>query len=147
MPVVYRGVLGQKLTIAQLDGNFQTLVTSVAAATASISGVNSSITTLQTNLASATASINTLQTNLASATASINTLQNNLASATASIDSLQTDVTTLQGDVAGVTASLSLGLTGTNDFQFIFLSAGVTYSATFSFVDGILATHSTPFAI
>ena len=112
MPVVYRGVLGQKLTIAQLDGNFQTLVTSVAAATASISGVNSSLTTLQTNLASATASINTLQTNL-----------------------------------AGVTASLSLGLPGTNDFQFIFLSAGVTYSATFSFVGGILATHSTPFAI
>lgn len=77
MPVVYRGVLGQKLTIAQLDGNFQTIVT----------------------------------------------------------------------DIAGVTASLSLGLPGTNDFQFIFLSAGVTYSATFSFVDGILATHSTPFAI
>ena len=119
MPVVYRGVLGQKLTIAQLDGNFQTLVTSVAAATASIN-------TLQTNLASATASISTLQTNLASATASINTLQTNLA---------------------GVTASLSLGLPGTNDFQFIFLSAGVTYSATFSFVGGILATYSTPFAI
>lgn len=111
MPVVYRGVLGQKLTIAQLDGNFQTLVTNIAAATASISGVNSSITTLQTNLASATASINTLQTNL-----------------------------------AGVTASLSLGLPGTNNFQFIFLSAGVTYSATFSFVGGILATYSTPFA-
>jgi hypothetical protein len=119
MPVVYRGVLGQKLTIAQLDGNFQTLVTNIAAATASISGVNSSITTLQTNL----------------------------ASATASIDSLQTDVTTLQGDVAGVTASLSLGLTGTNNFQFIFLSTGVTYSATFSFIDGILSTYSTPFAI
>lgn len=98
MPVVYRGVLGQKLTISQLDGNFQTLVTNIAAATASISGVNSSITTLQTNL-------------------------------------------------AGVTASLSLGLPGTNNFQFIFLSAGITYSATFSFVDGILATHSTPFAI
>ncbi len=112
MPVVYRGVLGQKLTIAQLDGNFQTLVTNIASATASISGVNSSITTLQTNLASATASINTLQTNL-----------------------------------AGVTASLSLGLPGTNNFQFIFLSAGVTYSATFSFVGGILATYSTPFAI
>lgn len=126
MPVVYRGVLGQKLTIAQLDGNFQTLVTSVAAATASISGVNSSITTLQTNLASATASINTLQANLASATASITTLQTNLA---------------------GVTASLSLGLPGTNNFQFIFLTAGVTYSATFSFVGGILATYSTPFAI
>ena len=126
MPVVYRGVLGQKLTIAQLDGNFQTLVTNIAAATASISGVNSSITTLQTNLASATASINTLQANLASATASINTLQTNLA---------------------GVTASLSLGLPGTNNFQFIFLSAGVTYSATFSFVGGILATYSTPFAI
>ena len=126
MPVVYRGVLGQKLTIAQLDGNFQTLVTNIAAATASISGVNSSITTLQTNLASATASINTLQTNLASATASIDTLQTNLA---------------------GVTASLSLGLPGTNNFQFIFLSVGVTYSATFSFVDGILATYSTPFAI
>ena len=126
MPVVYRGVLGQKLTIAQLDGNFQTLVTNIAAATASISGVNSSITTLQTNLASATASINTLQANLASATASINTLQ---------------------ADVAGVTASLSLGLPGTNNFQFIFLSAGVTYSATFSFVGGILATYSTPFAI
>ena len=126
MPVVYRGVLGQKLTIAQLDGNFQTLVTNIAAATASISGVNSSITTLQTNLTSATASINTLQANLASATASINTLQTNLA---------------------GVTASLSLGLPGTNNFQFIFLSAGVTYSATFSFVGGILATYSTPFAI
>lgn len=126
MPVVYRGVLGQKLTIAQLDGNFQTLVTSVAAATASISGVNSSIITLQTNLASATASINTLQANLASATASITTLQTNLA---------------------GVTASLSLGLPGTNNFQFIFLTAGVTYSATFSFVGGILATYSTPFAI
>ena len=126
MPVVYRGALGQKLTIAQLDGNFQTLVTNIAAATASISGVNSSITTLQTNLASATASINTLQANLASATASINTLQ---------------------ADVAGVTASLSLGLPGTNNFQFIFLSAGVTYSATFSFVGGILATYSTPFAI
>ena len=140
MPVVYRGVLGQKLTIAQLDGNFQTLVTNIAAATASISGVNSSITTLQTNLASATASINTLQTNLASATASINTLQTNLASATASIDTLQTNL-------AGVTASLSLGLPGTNNFQFIFLSVGVTYSATFSFVDGILATYSTPFAI
>ena len=126
MPVVYRGVLGQKLTIAQLDGNFQTLVTNIAAATASISGVNSSITTLQTNLASATASINTLQTNLASATASIDTLQTNLA---------------------GVTASLSLGLAGTNNFQFIFLSAGVTYSATFSFVGGILATYSTPFVI
>ena len=91
MPVVYRGSLGQKLTIAQLDGNFQTLVT---------------------NITAATASINTLQTNL-----------------------------------AGVTASLSVGLPGTNDFQFIFLSAGVTYSATFSFVGGILATHSTPFAI
>jgi hypothetical protein len=105
MPVVYRGALGQKLTIAQLDGNFQTLVTNITAATASIS-------TLQTNLASATASISTLQTNL-----------------------------------AGVTASLSVGLPGTNNFQFIFLSAGVTYSATFSFVGGILATHSTPFAI
>jgi len=91
MPVVYRGVLGQKLTIAQLDGNFQTLVTNIATATASIN--------------------------------------------------------TLQADVAGVTASLSLGLPGSNDFQFIFLSAGITYSATFSFVDGILATHSTPFAI
>jgi hypothetical protein len=90
MPVVYRAS-GQKLTIAQLDGNFQTLVT---------------------NITAATASINTLQTNL-----------------------------------AGVTASLSVGLPGTNDFQFIFLSAGVTYSATFSFVGGILATHSTPFAI
>ena len=133
MPVVYRGVLGQKLTIAQLDGNFQTLVTSVAAATASIN-------TLQTNLASATASISTLQTNLASATASISTLQTNLASATASINTLQTNL-------AGVTASLSLGLPGTNDFQFIFLSTGVTYSATFSFVGGILATYSTPFAI
>jgi hypothetical protein len=105
MPVVYRGSLGQKLTIAQLDGNFQTLVTNITAATASIS-------TLQTNLASATASISTLQTNL-----------------------------------AGVTASLAVGLPGTNNFQFIFLSAGVTYSATFSFVGGILATHSTPFAI
>jgi hypothetical protein len=105
MPVVYRGSLGQKLTIAQLDGNFQTLVTNITAATASIS-------TLQTNLASATASISTLQTNLASAT-----------------------------------ASLAVGLPGTNNFQFIFLSAGVTYSATFSFVGGILATHSTPFAI
>jgi hypothetical protein len=105
MPVVYRGALGQKLTIAQLDGNFQTLVTNITAATASIS-------TLQTNLASATASISTLQTNL-----------------------------------AGVTASLAVGLPGTNNFQFIFLSAGVTYSATFSFVGGILATHSTPFAI
>ena len=104
MPIVYRAS-GQKLTIAQLDGNFQTLVT---------------------NITAATASINTLQTNLASATASINTLQTNLA---------------------GVTASLSVGLPGTNDFQFIFLSAGVTYSATFSFVGGILATHSTPFAI
>jgi hypothetical protein len=91
MPVVYRGSLGQKLTIAQLDGNFQTLVTNITAATASIS-------TLQTNL-------------------------------------------------AGVTASLAVGLPGTNNFQFIFLSAGVTYSATFSFVGGILATHSTPFAI
>lgn len=118
MPVVYRGVLGQKLTIAQLDGNFQTLVTNIAAATASISfGINK-VTELQTNLASATASINTLQTNL-----------------------------------AGVTASLSgffildRGLPGTNNFQFIFLSAGVTYSATFSFVGGILATYSTPFAI
>ena len=90
MPVVYRAS-GQKLTIAQLDGNFQTLVT---------------------NITAATASINTLQTNL-----------------------------------AGVTASLSVGLPGTNNFQFIFLSAGVTYSATFSFVGGILATHSTPFAI
>jgi hypothetical protein len=105
MPVVYRGALGQKLTISQLDGNFQTLVTNITAATASIS-------TLQTNLASATASISTLQTNL-----------------------------------AGVTASLAVGLPGTNNFQFIFLSAGVTYSATFSFVGGILATHSTPFAI
>jgi len=105
MPVVYRGALGQKLTIAQLDGNFQTLVTNITAATSSISA-------LQTNLASATASISTLQTNL-----------------------------------AGVTASLAVGLPGTNNFQFIFLSAGVTYSATFSFVGGILATHSTPFAI
>jgi len=105
MPVVYRGALGQKLTIAQLDGNFQTLVTNITAATASIS-------TLQTNLASATASISTLQTNL-----------------------------------AGVTASLAVGLPGTNNFQFIFLSAGVTYSATFTYVGGILATHSTPFAI
>ena len=101
MPVVYRGTLGQKLTIAQLDGNFQTLVTNIAAATASIA-----------SLAGATASIATLQT-----------------------------------DLAGVTASLSVGLPGTNDFQFIFLSAGVTYSATFSFEGGILATYSTPFAI
>jgi len=105
MPVVYRGILGRKLTTSELDGNFQTLVTNINAATASIS-------TLQTNLTSATASISTLQTNL-----------------------------------AGVTASLAVGLPGTNDFQFIFLSAGVTYSATFSFVGGILATHSTPFAI
>jgi len=91
MPVVYRGILGRKLTTAELDGNFQTLVTNINAATASI-------ITLQTNL-------------------------------------------------AGVTASLAVGLPGTNNFQFIFLSAGVTYSATFSFVGGILATHSTPFAI
>jgi len=91
MPVVYRESLGQKLTIAQLDGNFQTLVSDIVAATASI-----------------------------------NTLQNNLASAT---------------------ASLAVGLPGSNNFQFIFRSVGVTYSATFSFVGGILATHSTPFAI
>ena len=91
MPVVYRETLGQKLTISQLDGNFQTLVSNIVAATASI-----------------------------------NTLENNLATAT---------------------ASLAVGLPGSNDFQFIFLSVGVTYSATFSFVGGILATHSTPFAI
>lgn len=91
MPIVSRTTKGSKLTISELDGNF---------------------TTLSSQIASATASINTLQTNLASAT-----------------------------------ASLSVGLPGTNNFQFMFLSAGVTYSATFSFVGGILATYSTPFAI
>ena len=39
------------------------------------------------------------------------------------------------------------GLTGSVGFQFIFLSSGVTYSATFSFVNGILSTYSTPYAI
>ena len=119
MPIVSRTIKGSKLTISELDGNF---------------------TTLSSQIASATASINTLQTNLAGVTASINTLQANLAGVTASINTLQTNL-------AGVTASLSVGLPGTNDFQFMFLSAGVTYSATFSFVGGILATYSTPFAI
>lgn len=35
-------------------------------------------------------------------------------------------------------------LQGTSQFQFLFLDGGSTFSATFSFVNGILATHSTP---
>lgn len=63
------------------------------------------------------------------------------------ISELDGNFTTLSSQIASATASLSVGLPGTNDFQFMFLSAGVTYSATFSFVGGILATYSTPFAI
>lgn len=53
----------------------------------------------------------------------------------------------LDNNFSELSTSLSVGMSGTNDFQFLFLSSGVTYSATFSFVNGILATHSTPYQV
>lgn len=67
-------------------------------------------------------------------------LSSNIAAATASIATIRTNLAT-------ATASLAQGLSGTNRFNFIFLSAGVTYSATFSFVGGILATYSSPYTL
>ena len=147
MAITYRLQKGSRLTVEEMDGNFQyvedyltgltasysNLVSVIAGITASeamqdatvIAGLTASVNTLTAGLASATASIGTLETNLASATASIDTLTTGLASATASIVDLQNALT---------------GVTG--DFNFLLLVGGVTQSGTFSFVDGILGTYS-----
>lgn len=133
MAITYRLQKGSRLTVEEMDGNFQYVEDYLTGLTASYSNLVSVIAGITaseamqdaTVIAGLTASVNTLTTGLASATASIGTLETNLASATASIVDLQNALT---------------GVTG--DFNFLLLVGGVTQSGTFSFVDGILGTYS-----
>ncbi len=140
MAIVYRLQKGSRLTVEEMDGNFQHVEDYLTGLTASVSNLVSVVAGITasealqdaTVIAGLTASVNTLTTNLASATASIDTLATNLASATASISALESDVIDLQNALTGVTG----------DFNFLLLVGGVTQSGTFSFVDGILGTYS-----
>ncbi len=133
MAITYRLQKGSRLTVEEMDGNFQYVEDYLTGLTASYSNLVSVIAGITaseamqdaTVIAGLTASVNTLTAGLASATASIGTLETNLASATASIVDLQNTLT---------------GVTG--DFNFLLLVGGVTQSGTFSFVDGILGTYS-----
>lgn len=133
MAITYRLQKGSRLTVEEMDGNFQYVEDYLTGLTASYSNLVSVIAGITaseamqdaTVIAGLTASVNTLTAGLASATASIGTLETNLASATASIVDLQNALT---------------GVTG--DFNFLLLVGGVTQSGTFSFVDGILGTYS-----
>lgn len=135
MAITYRLQKGSRLTVEEMDGNFQyvenyltgltssvsNLVSAVAGITASeavqntvvIAGLTASVITLTSGLASATASIGTLTTGLVSATASIGGLTTGLASATASIGDLAMDLASatasigdLAMDLASATASI-----------------------------------------
>jgi hypothetical protein len=116
MAIVYRLQKGSRLTVEEIDGNFQHVQNYLTGLTASVSNLVSVV-------AGITASENT--TVIAGLTASVDTLTTNLASATASIVNLQNALT---------------GVTG--DFNFLLLVGGVTQSGTFSFVDGVLGTYS-----
>lgn len=130
-----------------------------------VAGLTGSITTLTTGLAGATGSITTLSgftthidgatfSGLTTSVAGVITYSEVLGG---EIDTLTTGLATLTGfntSISGVTystltasvaklVSIVPTTTITRDFRFIVLSStGVTQSATFSFTNGILATHS-----
>lgn len=166
MAIVYRLQKGSRLTVEEMDGNFQHVEDYLTGLTASVSNLASVVAGITasealqdaTVIAGLTASVNTLTTNLASATASIDTNMNDIAALQDNIGllndavgiysglGLSASVASLSADVAGLTASvidLQNALTGvTGDFNFLLLVGGVTQSGTFSFVDGILGTYS-----
>ena len=165
MAITYRIGHDGRLSVEEMDGNFQyiedglgnlgasfsqleVMVESLdlAGLTASVLGLEGDVVGLTSDVAGLTASVLVLEgdvagltSDVASATASIATLNTNVASATAS-------VLGLEGDVAGLTASvIDLQNTFSNingDFNFLLLVGGVTQSGTFSFTSGILATYS-----
>ena len=97
MAITYRLQKGSRLTVEEMDGNFQYVENYLTGLTSSVSNLVSVIAGItaseamqdSTVIAGLTASVSTLTTGLASATASIGTLETNLASATASIVDLQ----------------------------------------------------------
>ena len=119
MAITYRLQKGSRLTVEEMDGNFQYVEDYLTGLTASYSNLVSVIAGITASEAMQDATV------IAGLTASVNTLTADLSSATASIVDLQNALT---------------GVTG--DFNFLLLVGGVTQSGTFSFVDGILGTYS-----
>lgn len=145
MAITYRLQKGSRLTVEEMDGNFQyvenyltgltssvsNLVSAVAGITASeavqntvvIAGLTASVLTLTSGLASATASIGTLTTGLASATASIGTLTTGLASATASIGTLTTGLASATASIGDLTMDLASATASIGDLALDLASA------------------------